>query len=209
MLLAKFRFKRRDAKAQRLINFFEPLCLCVSVFIFFCTSGCGYHFGRGELGRLYNTVSVPFVEGDHDGIFTATLVRALTVRGELTYKAAGADLMLKVGLLEPSDTNIGYIYAPPDKGDDEASNIVVSNEARLSIGARVILIDRCTGCYIFGPIEIRNSLDYDFEPDLGNSNDHAFSLGQLEMHNLAQDATLPSLYAILAEKIVDYINNSW
>lgn len=187
-----------------------PMRLCLFALIFLSIlPGCGYHFGRGEISQRYSTVCVPFVEGDSEGVFTATLVRALTMRGELAYKTAGADLMLKVCLLEPSDTNIGFIYAPPDKGDDETSNIVVSNEARLSMGARVILIDRRTGCYIFGPIEIRSSLDYDFEPDLGNSNAHAFSLGQLEMHNLAQDATLPSLYALLAEKIVDYINNSW
>jgi hypothetical protein len=175
----------------------------------FCLPACGYRFGRGEILQRYSTVCVPYAEGDNEGLFTAALVRSVITRGCLAYRSCGADLVLKVCLVKPTDINIGFIYAPPDVGDNEASNIVVSNEARLTLAARVSLIDRCTGQCVVGPMEIISSLDYDFEPDLGNDNFHTFSLGQLEMHNLAQDAAFPPLYTLLAEKIVDYVNNSW
>jgi len=71
------------------------------------------------------------------------------------------------------------------------------------------LIDRCTGACILGPCEITSSITYDLEPDLSNVNFHAFSLGQLQMHNLALDAATPPLYTLLAEKIVDYVDHCW
>lgn len=156
----------------------------------------------------YSTVCVPFVEGDDQGFFTATLIRTLTAKGSVAYRSSGADLVLRVSLLPPSDTNIGYIFAPKKKRKG-LSKIVVSNEARLGMGARLTVIDRRTGCPILGPLEVWSSVDYDFEPDLSNINENAFSLGQLEMHNIAQDAAFSPLYALLAEKIVDYVNNSW
>jgi hypothetical protein len=159
--------------------------------------------------QRYSSVCVPYVEGDRDGVFTTALVRAVTERGLLAFRSCGADLLLKVCLQEPSDTNIGFIYAPSDKGDNHASNIVVSNEARTTLIASVALIDRRTGNCLLGPLMINSSIDYDFEPDLDNVNFHAFSLGQLEMHNLAQDAAFSPLYVLLAEKIVDYIHNAW
>jgi hypothetical protein len=179
------------------------------IFSAFSLTSCGYHFGRGEILQRYSTLCVPYVEGDLEGFFTATLIRTVTERGCLAYRDSGSDLLLEVCLLEPLDTNIGYIYAPPDQGDDEASDIIVANEARLGLTAQVTLIDRRTGSSLFGPLTIGCFLDYDFEPDLDNVDFHAFSLGQLEMHPLAQDAALSPLYTLLAEKIVDYVNNSW
>ena len=131
----------------------------------------------------------------------------MTTSGTLAYRSYGSDLVLRVCLLKPIDTNIGFAYAPNDDGS--VSKIVVSNEARLTMTAIVRLIDRCTGSCILGPCEVTSSIAYDFEPDLGNVDFHAFSLGQLEMHNLALDAATPPLYTILAEKIVDYINHCW
>ena len=171
-------------------------------------TACGYRFGRGEILERYSTVCVPFVEGDNQGLFTATLIRTLAAKGSVAYRSSGADLALRVSLLPPSDTNIGFMFAPKKKRE-EISKIVVSNEARLGIGARIMVIDRRTGCPLLGPLEVWSSVDYDFEPDLSNINENAFSLGQLEMHNIAQEAAFFPLYAMLAEKIVDYVNNSW
>jgi hypothetical protein len=182
----------------------------------FLTS-CGYHFGRGEILQRYSTVCVPYVEGDEQGFFTTTLIRQITSQGCLAYRSSGADLALRVCLLEPVDTNIGFIYAPKKnkkhskslKKNKKQSRIIVSHEARLMMAATVSLIDRRSGECVLGPMEIRSWIDYDFEPDLGNVNFHAFSLGQLERHNLAQDAACRPLHVLLAEKIVDYVNNSW
>ena len=147
------------------------------------------------------------MEGDDEGIFTSLLIKAVNTQGCLAYRSYGADLLLKVCLFAPVDTNIGFIYAPSK--NRKVSRIVSSNEARLMITAKVSLIDRRSGHCVLGPIEVESSIDYDFEPDLSHINYHAFSLGQLEMHNLAQDAACPPLFANLAEKIVDYVNNSW
>lgn len=171
------------------------------------TTSCGYHFGRGELINKTCSVYVPYVEGDDKGYLTNSLIRAISTSSSLTYSSSGARLLLKACLLPPVDTNIGFAYAPQDERD--VSNIVVSNEARLQISAQVSLVDIRTGECLIGPMVISSYIEYDFEPDLGNVNFHAFSLGQLEMHNLAQDAAYYPLYDLLAEKIVDYVSNCW
>jgi hypothetical protein len=174
-----------------------------------CLTSCGYRFGRGEVCQRYSTVCVPYVEGDKDGLFTSALIKAFTTSGCLAYGGYGSDLALKVSLLPPEDINIGYEYAPADEATGFSSNVVVANEARLTLVASVLLIDRRTGMTVLGPLKIGRYLDYDFEPDLSTVNFHAFSLGQLEMHNLAEDAAFPALYKLLAEKIVDYVNHGW
>ena len=171
-------------------------------------SSCGYRWGRGEILERYSTVCVPYAAGDEKGLFTAALIRAVTTRGSLVYTSLGADLTLKVCLFAPEDTNIGFLYAP-DRHDGGISKVTSANEARLSMKAQVSLIDRRSGACVLGPLEIFAYLDYDFESDLSNVNDNHFSLGQFEMHNMAQDAAFSPLYKLLAEKIVDYVNHCW
>lgn len=181
---------------------------CLLIIVILALPACGYRWGRGEILERYSTVCIPYAEGDDEGIFTAALIRAATTRGGLAYASHGADLTLKVCLFAPEDTNIGFIYAP-EEDSDRLSHIITANEARLTLSAQVSLIDRRSGTCVMGPLEIRSSLAYDFESDLSNDNANSFSLGQFEMHNIAQDAAFPPLYNLLAEKIVDYVNNSW
>ncbi len=176
---------------------------CLTLILLFLLTSCGYRWGRGELIEHYSSVCIPYVDGDEEGVMTAALIRAMTTSGALAYRSRGADLQLLVCLLPPEDENIGFVYAPDDQ------DIVVSNEARLTLSSSVRLVDRRTGCLILGPLEITSSLTYDFEPDLTNVNENAFSLGQLEMNNPAQRAAFPSLYTLLSEKIVDYVNHCW
>lgn len=182
------------------------LVLCL---LFLCLPSCGYRFGRGEILERYRTVCVPYVEGDDRGLLTTSLIRTITTRGALAYRSSCADLILKVCLLPPVDENIGFAYAPPDVGDNDFSNLVVANEARLTLTAKVSVMNGCTGECILGPMEITSSLSYDFEPDLSNVDAQAFALGQLEMHNLAQESAFPPLFNLLAEKIIDYVTFSW
>lgn len=174
-----------------------------------CLTSCGYRAGRGELVSCYDSVCIPYVEGDNQGLLTTALIRTMTTRGTLAYRSSCSDLVLRVCLQKPIDDNIGFAYAPDDEADDGVTNIVVSNEARLTTTAVIRLIDRRTGCCILGPCDVTTSITYDFEPDLGNVDFHAFSLGQLEMHNLAQDAATPPLYDLLADKIIDTITHAW
>lgn len=173
-----------------------------------CLSSCaGYRFGHGDLVAPYRTICIPYVEGDNRGQLTTSLIRTFATHGNLKPSTAGAELALEVCLMEPEDENIGFGIAPPQDGDD--TKILVSNEARLTVTALVTLIDRASGCRLLGPMEVSAWLDFDFEPDLGNVNEHAFSLGQLEMHPLARDGALPALYDRLAQRIADSVLHSW
>ncbi len=181
------------------------MCLILLLFL----PSCGYHFGRGEIADKYATVCVPYVEGDNLGVLTSSIIRTISSKGALKVVSSGADLVLRVILLPPGDENIGFVYAPPDIGDHYYKKNVVANAARLELVANVTLIDQCTQTCIFGPLCLKSFLDYDFEPDLSNVDQNSFSLGQLEMHNPAQDAAFLPACELLAEKIVDYLNNSW
>lgn len=177
--------------------------LFLSVFF----SSCGYRWGRGGIEETYKTISVPYVLGDDAGLLTSAIIHQLAATGALEYRNGGGELILSVCLKELDDEKIGFIYAPESNGS--LSNIVVSNESRLVLFAEVCLIERCSGNPLWGPIEMASSLSFDFEPDLSQANVHTESIGQLEMHPLAKDTALPALYFQLAEKIVDYVNNSW
>ncbi|MBS0624123.1 MAG: hypothetical protein JSS62_05820 [Verrucomicrobia bacterium] len=166
-------------------------------------SSCGYHLGTSSLSGQYQTFYVPYVKGDVQGYFTQTLINRIAVATPLRYDQDGADLEVKVCLSAPAQRNIGYIYAP------NLPNVTTPNEGRLTQTATVTVVDCARRCTVMGPTEITAWLDYDFEPDLGTVNRHAFSLGQLEMNPLARDAAGPALYGLLSEKIVDYVNNSW
>lgn len=173
------------------------------------TSSCGYRWGRGEVVGPYQSVYVPYVQGDEDGLFTTALIHELAAQGVLvTTSESSADLLLCVVLKAPEDTNVGFIYAPPKKGADQ-SHIIVANEGRLTMCATITLRESQRGEVVLGPCEVTNSMSYDFEPDLGNVNFHAFALGQLEMHNLAADAARDTLYTRFAHKIVTLIHHAW
>jgi len=209
-MLSKF-FRK---SAQKMLIFsnkanFERGLIVLFFILLFSLVSCGYRWGSGEILERYSTVCIPYAEGDKDGLFTAALVKAATTRGSLRYTSYGADLTLKVCLLAPEDVNIGFIYAPKHDEKDKFTHITTANEARLTQKASVSLIDRRSATCVFGPFLVEAYLDYDFESDLSNVNDNSFSLGQFEMHNIAQDAAFPRLYTILSEKIVDYVNNSW
>ncbi|NGX55464.1 MAG: hypothetical protein KR126chlam2_01099 [Chlamydiae bacterium] len=175
-------------------------------FLILLTSCSGYHFGHGGVMERYCSICVPFVEGDNNGQLTNALISQISSQGILAYRSCGADLLLKVCIFEPSDENIGFNYASIN---DEDAKVVVANEARLSIVARVSLIERSSQKCLLGPIEILSSIAYDFEPDLSNVTNHNFAIGQLEMNSLAKDAAFPPLYNLLAQKIVDYLAHSW
>ncbi len=170
-------------------------------------SGCGYRFGKGELIAEYQSITIPYVAGDDDGFFSAELIRRFSETGTLCLSNCNGELILDVCLFEPDDENIGYIYARNE--DEELTKKVVSHEGRLSISAKVTVREAATGACLLGPCEIDSFLDFDFEPDLATFEDHEFALGQLEMHPLAIDAAMQSLYERLAQKIVDYVIHSW
>src|SRR5689334_1887340 len=73
------------------------LCLlCFAPLLAFIFSGCQYQFGYGDIPSKYSTISIPFVEGDGDGVLTAELVRQFSTSGALRYVPNGGALTLKV-----------------------------------------------------------------------------------------------------------------
>lgn len=166
-------------------------------------TSCGYHLGTGSLASRYETITIPYVVGDSQGIMTKALIEKVSTQSMLHYANTDGDLLLKVCMSGPKSRNIGFRYAPKNP------KVVVANEGRLTQTATVTLVDCESNCTVLGPVEVTATFDYDFESDFGTINQHAFSLGQLEMDSLAKDAATPALYNLLAEKIVDYVNNSW
>ena len=166
-------------------------------------SSCGYHCGTGALAARYNTISIPYVQGDNEGAMTQALIQKVSTQSMLHYANNDGDLLLKVCLSDPKEKNIGYRYAP------NSTTVVVASEGRLTQEATVTVVDCENSCTVLGPFKIVATFDYDFLSDMSNINEHAFSLGQLEMNSLAKVAATPALYNLLAEKITDYVNNSW
>ena|GEM_PF-1687917 len=171
------------------------------------TSGCCYQFGQGGCIEQGKTVSVPYIEGDRRGVFTNELVHAIATNGHLRMQQGCADYSLRVCLLPPTDTNIGFNYAK--EKNLSKSNILVSREARLSICATLTLIECASGQRVAGPTEVCSSLDYDFESDFSRQGVDDFSIGQIQMHNLAKSSAMDALAKLLAEKIVDVVTFCW
>lgn len=179
------------------------LWLLVSVLCFLCV-GCGYRFGNQSLVDRFSTIGVPYIEGDDQGFLTQAVIHEIAYKGVLPYRVCGADLLLKVCLLQPTNENIGYTFATTTK-----KKIVVANEARLTISAKVTLVNAASGKALAPPVVLSSALSYDFEPDLSTINFHDFALGQLETQRIAEEDAMTPLYALLAQKIVDYVNNTW
>jgi hypothetical protein len=167
-----------------------------ALLILFVLTSCGYHLRSQRPVEVF----VPYVAGDLEGIFTATLIHELSTRSNLDYSCEG-NFCLKVCLLEPSEENIGFKFAPEKNGG--LSRILSPEESRLSLSAQCSLTDRNTGCTIFGPFLVTATYTYDFESDFSTANIHRFSLSQLEMHTLAKDEAFTPLYQLLAQKIID------
>ena len=168
-------------------------------------TSCGYHLGTADEERA---ISIPYVKGDDSGLLTAALVRQVNHETNLTYANRSSDLELRVCLNAPRDENVGFWYAPKKRGRG-FTNIIVPIEAKVTLTAKVEVYDCRSNCRVFGPCKISSFLEYDFNSDLTNINQHRFSLGQLEMHNIAKGYAVRSLYDELAEKIVDYVAHAW
>ena len=170
-------------------------------------SSCGYRFGHGGISETYYSFSVPYVEGDRHGRLTGAIIRELSTRGSLAYCQSGADLILRVTILNISEENIGFRYDRDKIGD--VRNAVIPSESRISGFVEVTVVDTETCCEIMGPIRISASVDYDHDYVAGPEGVNIFSLGQLTDQDTARDAVKRPLHEALAEKIVDYVSNAW
>lgn len=163
-------------------------------------ASCCYHLGCPSRQGSYETFTVAYAKGDERGDFTATLIERVSSGTFLRYANSGADLEIKVCLSSPSQRNIGFIYSKKDP------KVTTAYEGRLTQIATVTVTDCRKRCVLLPSTPVMASMDYDFNPDMTTINQHAFSLGQLEMNPLAKEAAMPSLYGLVADTIVDFVN---
>jgi len=172
-----------------------------------CLSSCGYQMGQGGLAQYYNTISVPYVVGDLDGSLTAAIVRKLGEVGSFEYRRSGGALCLEVKLIDYEDENIGFSYELNKHGERIKSIIPV--ETRTTGLIEIVLYDAGSGCILLGPTRLSGYVDYDHDYYMSRNGVNVFSLGQLTDIDAARDAAQIPLNDVLAQRVVDFINDSW
>ena len=175
--------------------------------LLFMMTGCGYQFGGSSLADRYCSMSVPFVEGDRDGSFTAELVKRVSTSTSFDFEKEGGNLILLVKILDFGDNNIGFRYDRDSEG--KLLRTIIPAETRTNMIAEVQVVDANSGEIVVGPTRISAYVDYDHEYYSSRDGVNIFSLGQLTDFYEAHDAMYHPLNIALSQKIVDYINNSW
>jgi hypothetical protein len=173
---------------------------------------CGYHVSDEQ--DRQNTISVPFIKGDADGMLTSEIIHALSATGHFEYRKNNGNLELQVAIASDSDDRIGYRY-DRDPTTGELRKNIVGTENRETVTVEVKLIDVYTQQVVLGPDVINASADYDYVDshsirDLVFFNPHGrpttiidFSLGQLDSIEGAHDDAQTPIFRKLAQKIVD------
>jgi hypothetical protein len=177
-------------------------------FIFFLLTSCGYQIGQEGVVNRYRSIVVPSVKGDWNGDLTSAIVKALSCNGCFEYRREDtASAILNVNLLDLEDENIGFRYDRHKSG--RIRRTIIPTESRLKATVEISLVDAFSGENILGPVKLTASIDFDHDYYTSRNGVNIFSLGQLNDYDEAYDAALHPLNLALAQKIVDYICNSW
>lgn len=173
----------------------------------FLLMGCGYHVGQDGVSASYPTITVPSIKGDSNGDLTSSVVKEISSSGCFEYRQAGAAAILQIALVDLDEDNIGFRYDRHKHGNIRRT--IIPTETRLTGTVEVTLIEACSGTPILGPAKLTASVDFDHDYYTSRNGVNIFSLGQLNDYDEAYDAAMSPLNAVLAQKIVDYICNSW
>lgn len=176
------------------------ICLC------FCN--CNYRFGPDEgLSSSYSSISVPYVLGDQDGSLTSAIIREIVRSGYLQYQYAGGSLVLNVAKIDLDEDNIGFRYDRKKCG--KITRDIIPTEARITIFVEVSVTEAASCSTVLGPVLLSASVDYDHDYYSSRDGVNVFSLGQLTDLEAAYDAVQVPLNKAIAEKIAEYISQSW
>ncbi|ANH78471.1 lipopolysaccharide-assembly family protein [Candidatus Chlamydia sanziniae] len=183
------------------------------LFILSLSGCCGYTVLRSfhqlsSLGKSLcsEKIFIAPINEDAQGQLISALTYELNKRSfPVSGRERCAGYILKVELLNEVDENIGFTYAPSKLEDKTPRHFIISNEGQLSLSAKIQLICSQTGEIIIDRCLSRESVAFDFEPDLGIVNAHQFGLGQFEMHCEAIKSAWCTLYISLAETIVQQV----
>ncbi len=187
----------------------KGIALCLILLM----ASCGYRFvGDGE----QKTVAIPYVIGDVEGQLTNALIRQFSSTTQFAYHPSCGQLILKVNLLEDTNEKIGFRYQRQEH-TGKIKKHLFPTENRRTLKAEVCLIASSTDDVVFGPVEISANADYDYI-DEGSLYDLtfvspsgkltpilAFSEGQLDSVEGAQDDVLTPLYRKLAQNILSAV----
>ena len=172
-------------------------------------TGCGYHAVASD---DIATISIPYVEGDNQGQFTAEIIRQMTNYDAYDFVRNEGDLILQVTLVGDQNDIVGFQYDRTIKKGKVERNLMPM-ENRKILTAEVTLTDSCSGEILLGPLKIAATADYDYIDvnslkSVSFIDSHGkrekvvnFSLGQLDSIEGAQDAVLTPVYRQLAQKI--------
>jgi hypothetical protein len=179
-------------------------------FLFLILSSCGYRSAQLEERP---TISIPYVQGDIEGMLTAAIVRELASRLPYEYRSSGGALRLDVKLIQDQQEKVGYRYNRNTTTGKIEKNLMPT-ESRRTASAEVTLTRLSTEEKLFGPEVITANVDFDYD-DVNAINGLSFipegqthrqttlrySLGQVDSIEGAQDDAATPLYRQLAEKI--------
>lgn len=170
-------------------------------------TSCGYHYGQSGVLPSYQTIAIPYVQGDPDGALTASLIKEVSQSGAFEYRYEGGALLLDVAIIDTDDENVGFRYDLKKNG--KLKKRLIPDETRTTMLAEVSVKETASGKVLLGPVRL--SADVTFDHDFYSSRNgiNVFSLGQLSDIDEARDAAQCPLHQALARKIVDYITNDW
>jgi hypothetical protein len=174
----------------------------------FLTSCAHYQFGHGEIAEQYSTISIPTIEGDQKGKLLTAVIKQFALSGSLRYVEEDGDLILQIKYLETDDDNIGYRYDRKKRGG--LKKTILPSETRITALVEVQLIDALTQRVVRPLTRLNASVDLDHTYYSNRHGVNIFSLGQLNDIDAAKDMAIQGpLNRIIAEKITEYILNSW
>ena len=183
--------------------------LFLTTFLTLSLTSCGYHTAASD---DITTISIPYVEGDNQGQFTAEIIRQLANSDMYEIVKRDGDLVLKVAMAGDLNDIVGFQYdRTVHKGKVERN--LMPTENRRMVTVLVTLLDGYTDEVVLGPLKISATGDYDYIDvnslkalSFHNSQGKRekvidFSLGQLDSIEGAQDAVMTPIYQQLAQKI--------
>jgi hypothetical protein len=170
-------------------------------------TSCGYHFGHSPLSKEHTTISLPYVEGDFNGNLTSAIAHAIVQSGAYEYRSSDGELTLLAKIVDINDTNIGFRYDRKKRGKLE--NTIIPAETRLKLTVEITLVEAISGKVLVPPVRLSSSVDFDHEYNYSRRGVNIFSLGQLTDADAALEAAWRPLNKLMAQKIVDYICDTW
>lgn len=179
------------------INSSKPFLLFTVLILLF--TSCGYAPYHTPLAESGQTISVNYVEGDIDGKLTEEVVNRVARNIPLVYVNKEADFVLDVKILKYKEKGVSYTFRGAERK-------AFANEKRGVLTASFELTNTLTGKRVIGPVTVKAEEEFDYDQDPGSDVGQFNLLGMLDM---GQDPSKEPLYAVLAEKIMNYILAYW